>query len=205
MDSIRERITMLEGPPFARELAELKPYFGTTAFPEVFRDTKIQPQRRVSFSQLPPRSPSANSTSYASTVAASKAPVTNGNTTVHAAESGAPTILRNINGQRVDSTLKPSPSLVALLKPRKLCNQYHLLGPCPYHYCTHEHGDRLKEKELEALRYISRLTACSNGLACDDKYCIAGHKCPQNPCFRQDCRFREMHGVDTKIVNAQGQ
>src|SRR5689334_20617234 len=44
------RITMVEGAPFERELAELKDKFCTTSFPVVFRDTKLPPGRRVSFS-----------------------------------------------------------------------------------------------------------------------------------------------------------
>ncbi|KGM92213.1 uncharacterized protein PADG_11751 [Paracoccidioides brasiliensis Pb18] len=39
------RVTMLEGPPFERELAELKDKCHTTSFPTVFRDTKLPPTR----------------------------------------------------------------------------------------------------------------------------------------------------------------
>ncbi|EEH36427.2 CCCH zinc finger DNA binding protein [Paracoccidioides lutzii Pb01] len=39
------RVTMLEGPPFERELAELKDKYRTTSFPTVFRETKLPPTR----------------------------------------------------------------------------------------------------------------------------------------------------------------
>lgn len=52
-DAVRERVTMVEGPPFAQELLQLVDKFRKTKFPKVFRDTKIPP-RRVSFSTTPP-------------------------------------------------------------------------------------------------------------------------------------------------------
>jgi hypothetical protein len=43
----RERITMLEGPPFALELRRLADKFKTTSFPRVFRDTKLSDARSL--------------------------------------------------------------------------------------------------------------------------------------------------------------
>ena len=40
-DDARERITLVEGPPFARELADLKGKFRTVSFEKVFRSEKL--------------------------------------------------------------------------------------------------------------------------------------------------------------------
>lgn len=191
---------MLQGPPFARELIDLVAKFATTSFESVFRKTKLN-SRRVSFNVTPPASPSPN---YASAVAQSLSQRPNQITSSASnsnIEAHAKTILRNSRGQRVDSPLQCSPNDVNDLKARKLCNSYHLLGQCPYRNCIHPHGSKLSGKQLEALRYIARLTPCTNGLGCNDASCIVGHQCPRKPCTLPSCRFPpEMHTVDTKVV-----
>lgn len=200
---------MLEGPPFERELASLNERFRTASFPQVFRDSKLQ-SRRVSVPQMLPSSPKAST--YAATVSqgspsalaqpAASPPSQNADTVTPSPPTDV--IYRNSKGQRVDSPLKPPQQLVTTLKNRKLCNLHHLLRSCPYDPCNHTHGPRLDPKQLEALRYIARLSPCLNGLECDDQYCISGHRCPSQPCTRVQCRFpREMHGVDTKIVSVK--
>lgn len=66
----RNKITLVEGPPFAREIRELAPAFATTSFPEVFRLQKLN--RRVSFSNVPttPMDTSTPVSNYASIVRA---------------------------------------------------------------------------------------------------------------------------------------
>ncbi|OJD11495.1 hypothetical protein AJ78_07749 [Emergomyces pasteurianus Ep9510] len=222
-----KRVTMLEGPPFERELAELKDKYRTASFPAVFRDTKLSPIRRVSFSLTPIYEPSPTKPppSYASAASFSSSPpgyhgsrpstpapaekkpgspnsTTSGSTRFHgngAVNSGI-AVLKNKHGHRIDSPIKPSSSIVQSLKSRKLCNPYHLLGACHFLACKHEHGERLNEKTMEALRYVARLAPCPSGLECEDENCYSGHRCPNNPCHRPNCHFpKEMHGVDTKI------
>ncbi|CZT41159.1 uncharacterized protein RSE6_00870 [Rhynchosporium secalis] len=52
----KDRIVLIEGPPFAKELAVLRDSFIVARFPDVFRTTKL-PARRVSFTTTPPRTP----------------------------------------------------------------------------------------------------------------------------------------------------
>ncbi|CZS92071.1 uncharacterized protein RCO7_00693 [Rhynchosporium graminicola] len=52
----KDRIVLIEGPPFATELAVLRDSFIVARFPDVFRTTKL-PARRVSFTTTPPRTP----------------------------------------------------------------------------------------------------------------------------------------------------
>ncbi|PGH34035.1 hypothetical protein GX50_03182 [[Emmonsia] crescens] len=221
-----KRVTMLEGPPFERELAELKDKYRTTSFPTLFRATKLPPIRRVSFSATPMYEPSPTKSppSYASAASFSSSPPgyngsrpstpaptektpgspsgANGSTwfSGNGAVSHEIAVLKNKHGQRVDSPIKPSSSIVQSLKSRKLCNPYHLLGTCHFLACKHEHGERLSEKMMEALRYVARLAPCPSGLECEDENCYSGHRCPNNPCHRPNCHFpKEMHAVDTKI------
>ncbi|KAI9737448.1 MAG: hypothetical protein M1834_009602 [Cirrosporium novae-zelandiae] len=200
-ENTASRITLLEGAPFARELAELANKFKTASFQSVFRDTKLQTH---TFSTTPPSSPTSLPLSYASTVSTKRPSVSS---ITHESEINTPyrpVVLKNSKGQRVDPLLKPVQTIVSSIKPRKLCNYYHILGGvCPWQMCSHQHGPRLTGKELEALRFIARLTPCVNGLECDDDRCVMGHRCQNHSYWRSDCRFpKEMHAVDSKIVNA---
>jgi len=192
-----KRITMLQGPSFAKELVDYVDKFATTTFDTVFRKSKI-PSRRVSISITPPLSPSPN---YAGAVVQSLPlrPNPNGALSPNARQDISElTILRNSRGQRIDSPLRYSQNDLNDLRQRKLCNSYHLLGQCPYRNCTHLHEPKLSSRQREALRYIARFTPCTNGLECDDASCIAGHQCFRRGCVMVGCRFpREMHGVDT--------
>ncbi|KAF2033039.1 hypothetical protein EK21DRAFT_86760 [Setomelanomma holmii] len=59
-DANCERITLLKGPPFAHELADIEKKFHTVAFDSVFRREKLaNVKRRVPFHLTPPRTPSA--------------------------------------------------------------------------------------------------------------------------------------------------
>jgi hypothetical protein len=62
------QIILIEGPPFAKELAKLKDKFLVAHFPDLFRATKLMP-RRVSFSTTPPPTSSPRAPSYAATIA----------------------------------------------------------------------------------------------------------------------------------------
>jgi hypothetical protein len=219
IENISKRITMLEGPPFAQELSKLVQRFRTTSFPKVFRDTKISP-RAGSFSAHSPTSTNSKPATWASTIGirpavpvivpehsppSDRRPSENEAFTSQQARTNIQDpIPRNAKGQRVDIPLKFNQNLVGAIKGRKYCNNYHLLGECPYYGeygCRHEHGDKLKGSQLNTLRYIARLTPCKAGLACDDPECFWGHKCVHGNCNVVDCRFSsDMHSVDTKVA-----
>ncbi|KAL9591470.1 MAG: hypothetical protein Q9179_007692 [Wetmoreana sp. 5 TL-2023] len=203
------RVTMLEGPPFAQELSQLVHKFRQSSFPEVFRDSKIPP-RRVSFcttpppSITPPLSKSPKPSTWASTIGtASAAPAvelaTPEKTRPRQPQGGIP---RNSEGQRIDPPLTTSQVLVAKLKARKLCNNHYLGGYCPYPDCIHDHDAKLNDKELTALRYVARMAPCKWGIYCDDTECFSGHQCKPNHCHGANCRFpAEMHKMDTRIAS----
>ncbi|KAL8884693.1 MAG: hypothetical protein Q9192_006787, partial [Flavoplaca navasiana] len=115
--STSKKITMLEGPPFATELVSIAEKLKQCSFPNVFRDTKIPP-RRVSFSTTPPRSKSPANTSYASTVATSKASVdtTAPILSLKAEPQAEGVIPRNSKGQRVDLPIKVTQQAVQYIK-----------------------------------------------------------------------------------------
>jgi hypothetical protein len=193
-----KRVTMLEGPPFAKELMDLREKFATTSFNTVFRKTKFQ-SRGTPFNITPPASPSP---SYARVITQGSAQQPSTTPSPSDGERDVHTILRNGKGQRVDSYLRYTQIDVGNLIREKLCNAYHLQGRCPFNNCTHKHGARVQGKQLEALRFIARLRWCGNGVRCSDESCISGHQCPHKGCTgKGSCRFpKEMHGVDTKVV-----
>lgn len=228
--AVSKRITMVEGPPFAFELRSLAEKFQTTSFTSIFRKTKL-PTRKVSFSETPPTSPALTYASAAAVTGNSAsngsksprmspvpagavlAPLTSPPVQLEQHQYQYPyqhqkkqlmmPVYQNNKGERVDMPLKPVEGIIKLLKQRRLCYQYHLLGDCGYNTCTHGHGTRLSSaRELEALRFMARLSPCGIGLGCDLETCVAGHQCPRPGCQGGDCRFpREMHGVDKRIHN----
>lgn len=203
------RISLVEGPPFAHELRDLASDFETTSFPEVFRSKKLS-RRRVSFggttatsTPTPPRTPIPNYASIARTVPPmpdDSSPITNSPTRTLTTSSGRLVVCKNANGQRVDSPLHFSTKgKLDVLKQQKFCNQFQILGWCSYgKSCTHKHEPRLVEQEVIDLMCIARSCACPKGLQCDDENCVSGHRCPQRICTVRDCKFP--HGVDTRIV-----
>lgn len=210
-EAARKRITLIEGPPFAHELADIKDRFCTASLNGVFRSQKLlNLKRRVSFGIIPP----TPSVQYAT--AAAKAPSTSSQTkTVTQSSTASRTasvgVLLNGSGQRVDSELQYSQSDLLYLKTRKLCNRYYLLGRCNYldNYgnCQHEHAEELSPSRLVALRELARHTACQIGIYCSEQDCIAGHRCPwekRGKCSVGNCRFPQaMHNVDRTIVNRE--
>ncbi|KIW28928.1 uncharacterized protein PV07_04780 [Cladophialophora immunda] len=210
----RRRILLLEGPPFAQELADIKDRFRTVAFDKVFRSQKLgNVKRRVSSHPTPPDTPSAD---YAMVVARAPPAVTPNFAAAATTQqqrlpvAGVPVtsgVLRNKMGHRVDAPLSYSQQDFARLSARKLCNWFHLRGSCPYlekyGNCQHEHGRRLPEEQWPALRANARRTPCSFGLSCNVADCLYGHRCPHGDnCARgAQCKFPpDMHDVDVKIV-----
>ncbi|QKX60430.1 uncharacterized protein TRUGW13939_07575 [Talaromyces rugulosus] len=181
-------ISLVKGPPFAREMEELAADLETTSFERVFTSYKLKSTRRVSIgnpstSITPPRPPTAN---YAS--AAKKSPPLQSSSLVvdsTTPNAGIPKLVcKNASGQRVDPRAAHSPKdIVEILKRRKLCNQFHILGSCIYGgQCMHEHDPALSSQDILDLIYIARLSVCPNGSYCDDVRCVSGHRCPHMYC-----------------------
>jgi hypothetical protein len=191
-----DRISLVEGPPFANEMRQLAKGFATTTFDTVFMSKKLKPTRKVSFgdtsSITPPTTPTPNYASAAKTPPAQSAAPATAPTTNTPIRSLAVCI--NAQGHRVDRPLRTSSKdTVNALKRRKLCNAFHILGSCPYsNYstCSHKHGPALSAQERVDLMSIARLCVCSSGLFCEDPKCIYGHRCPWENCNWKDCRFR---------------
>ncbi|KAL8293902.1 hypothetical protein RB597_007675 [Gaeumannomyces tritici] len=211
------RVTLLEGPPFAHELADIKDRFRVARMEGVFRQDKLPTvKRRVSFHVTPPTTPAI---SFASVIAKPASPVScNGSessssgsiatsattttTTTTLKPGGSWAVVRkNAADQRVDTHLDYAQADFQQLKQRRLCNNFHLLGECYYPTCHYGHGDRLRADKRTALLAVSRLSPCPRGLRCTEPRCIYGHRCSRGDCSSPSCVFpREMHGVDVKTV-----
>ncbi|KAK4075231.1 hypothetical protein Purlil1_12721 [Purpureocillium lilacinum] len=217
------KIYLLDGPAFAREMAEIRDQLRTFAV-DVFRSQKLpNMKRKVSFRATTPTSGTTSNTStsakasvmevkgYASVAAHSPAhpsvltttTATNGHAH-NTVTSPISTVLRNKLGQRVDAPIEYSKQDFYKLKQRKLCNHFHLLGMCEYQTkygeCQHEHGAKLPPKQISALRAVARQSPCPSQLNCSDPDCIFGHRCTRDNCVPQACWFSEaMHHVDTQI------
>ncbi|KAL8391817.1 hypothetical protein RB595_002138 [Gaeumannomyces hyphopodioides] len=203
------RVTLLEGPPFAQELADIKDRFRVARMADVFRPDKLPTvKRRVSFHVTPPTTPAI---SFASMIAKPASPVSSGASSsggesgtavpTNAKSSSWAVVRKNSADQRVDTQLDYSQLDFQQLKQRRLCNNFHLLGECYYPSCHYGHGDRLRADKRTALLAVSRLSPCPRGLRCTEPRCIYGHRCSRGDCSSPACVFpREMHGVDVKIV-----
>ncbi|KAH8594088.1 C-x8-C-x5-C-x3-H type zinc finger protein-like protein [Bisporella sp. PMI_857] len=197
------QIILIEGPPFAKELAELKNKVHIACFPDVFRNTKILP-RRISFSTVLPPNLTTNAPSYAATIGRPADADAGRTEEGHGSVATLPArrdylILQNSKGQRLDALISPPQSLVNTMRTTKYCNMFHVLGECNYINCIHLHGKRLDEAGIEARRFLLRQTPCLSGLKCKDAKCLLGHQCPNKLCAKMGrvCRFaKEMHNVD---------
>ncbi|RMJ12135.1 hypothetical protein CDV36_008211 [Fusarium kuroshium] len=201
--SSQERIALIEGPSFARELKEIADQFETCSFVDVFSSQTIHkpaPFARMSLPTLPtmPALPPIPDSGFRPQKRhRSISPVTTSPIT-------ASPILRNKNGERVDSPLPVfSPEEFNEVKGWKLCNNFYLLGQCAAPgMCRHDHDKQLTSDQIDVLRSITRGAPCRNGLKCDDPRCMNGHSCRYRVCVRKDCRFPpEMHNVDTNVVS----
>ncbi|KPM40533.1 hypothetical protein AK830_g6009 [Neonectria ditissima] len=204
-ESIRKRISLIRGPPFAYELMGIKDKFNNISFDTIFRTEKL-PSGKLRVAS-PPVSPSTN---YASAVAkASTAPAP---TTVATLRNGTGSkkpqgVMWNSQGKRVDQDLRGtySPDVYGDLKGRKLCNSFYL-AKCPNgSACSYDHSKKLNKEQMAALRAVARSNPCIYGPWCDDPTCIFGHRCIWGKnCERgTSCRFSrepEMHHDDTTVV-----
>ncbi|OJJ46820.1 hypothetical protein ASPZODRAFT_131709 [Penicilliopsis zonata CBS 506.65] len=225
-DHDADKVTLLEGPPFARELKELASRFRHKSFPTLFRSAKIPNRGSLSPSKgpqpqlSPPRIPSTKSPplsvasppkvavqpiNYAGVAATSQASHIQ---VIYDLKTPASTaaksrVARNAKGQRVDRPLTFNQTDYNNIKPQRYCNLYHINRSCPDEStCGHKHGPRLQGRQLEALKHLARTAPCrSGGLYCSDEECVYGHRCVLTRCERAKCRFSdEMHDVDSVIV-----
>jgi len=183
-DAVRSRITLLEGPPFARELAAIQDRYRTVSFDKVFRSQMlvVSARRAVTSIPSPPRTPPTN---YATAVAqaptgpSSSTPSTASSPTVNN-QSTTAAVLFNKSGERVDPPLTYTPDDFLTMKGRKLCNAFHLLGRCPYMAkfgnCDHGHSATLNNDQLVALRAVARMKRCKKGRACKNTECLCSHQ-----------------------------
>lgn len=207
---VRNRISLVEGPPFARYMKELTSDFKTTSFPNVFMSRKLNETPRVPSGPASPvtntaiistGSPTPNYASAAARPAPAlqfPLPLTKG--CQESRISLKLSLYVNDLEQRVDRPLKQSPKqALASLKARKLCNRFHILGECPYGMvCTHNHKFVPSDQEIVDLMYIARSTPCGEGVYCRDVKCISGHRCAfgESCVSKHECRFDlSMHGV----------
>lgn len=209
-DQVSSRVILIESLPFASALGDLAAKFETTRLPSLFRETKIETRRPSFREETVARSQETLPATYASTVKQpsqpqelSSAPVVPGEISAgNSKERVGRRIFQNSKGQRVDQPVKAERAIVTSLKPKKLCNR-HFLTRCVYQNCSHSHQGKLGAEEINALKYIARLSPCLS-LYCEDPDCVAGHRCMQGPnCDRRGiaCWFsEEMHHVDTRIT-----
>ena len=197
------RITLLEGVPFERELRILKSRYHTTKFDGLFRDSKIRisdanhyqynalaqklsssPQYQ---SKLLAHPESKNDTNGpAKTVspwagAAAFVPSDHSNDEERAL-SPAPAETPNripVNrfGQRVDWPLKVTwdKQEIEKVKNMHLCQRHYIMGNCYKDDCKHEHDREISVKTLEYLKLFVRLRPCVYELTCQEKNCMYGH------------------------------
>lgn len=115
-------------------------------------------------------------------------------------------IFQNSKGQRIDvpTELHPDPAAINSVRDRdpRFCNAHHLLRACFQSYCPYDHDTELTKREFEALLSVSRGQRCPQGSACKVAKCTKGHMCPNGPnCrFGSGCKYADLHGMDTEIV-----
>jgi len=211
-DQVCSRVVLVESIPFASKMEDLAVKFERTRLQGLFRESKIENRRLSLREEIVPRPPNPGPTSYASTVKQSSPkqaevlPILPKDSLAGNSEERVEgkRIYQNSLGQRVDQKVTADKGLVTSLKPKKLCNR-HFLTRCNYDPCLHSHEGKLTPAQVEALRFIARLSPCHT-LYCEDPDCVAGHRCMAGSrCDRRglSCWFsEEMHNVDTKIVGS---
>ncbi|KAF2262215.1 hypothetical protein CC78DRAFT_323231 [Lojkania enalia] len=204
-----KKITLLEGPPFAKELVGLAAKLPTLPCSQVIRDTKLTSAPPATI-LTPPGTPAKDNprvTNYAAAASLSTplSALLIPNEAASASAQGR--IALNAAGQRIDMPIACSAASIKAMKSKKYCNEHHILGKCSYKKaCKFNHGTRVTGENLEALRAVARLSACPSGLACRAVKCILGHRCLESNCRRgSNCLFGpQLHGIDSVIVKWEG-
>ena len=208
-----KKVSLLEGPPFAKELAELTTRYPVIDCVAVFRKTRLIAQRaEVDVAYVQSVAPAKPAVATNVTAASGKRPQTNSKAKIVIATdwnaisspNGIGVIARNAAGHRVDTPVQCSYADIKAMKMKKFCNAFHILGHCSSgNGCSFKHGRKVSQKSVEALINVSRMSSCSSGLGCCVENCLLGHRCPKEPCrLGKLCYFpAAMHGVDTRIVS----
>lgn len=204
--SANDRITLLEGVPFEKELTMLKSKYKTTKFEGLFRTTKINVYQQQYPPQLtPPQltpvqsqyqspyqpvmarpspAPSSNAssmnpmaTSWATTAVSNATRIVSPPPTPQPTPAAVQTIPRNRHGQRIDPVVKFDANEVERVKKLKMCNVHFLRHDCIFgDDCTHDHSYKPNKNEVQTLRHVARMTPCKFGTECDEIKCIYGHR-----------------------------
>ncbi|KAF2722286.1 hypothetical protein K431DRAFT_283985 [Polychaeton citri CBS 116435] len=216
----RQRITLLEARPHARNMSDIAAGLLQIQAPELFRqnDFRDDPRRISSSGSNTSQSPPASSSSYAgvvSTVAGadqqvdtpSKEQVSTtakeGFTATNATSPTAVTLSFDRHGQRIDLPLKYDKALRDQFMKRnpRFCFDYHL-SQCTRASCVFAHGQKMvSTTALDTLRSMARSLQCFDP-DCRRPDCYYGHRRPHGGhSFKgKACGFRtEMQGVNTTI------
>ncbi|KAI9764317.1 MAG: hypothetical protein M1840_008535 [Geoglossum simile] len=215
---ISSRTTILTSSPNDFESSDLKGKFRTTTFKWLFRTRSNNNKNgsgggvSITRSQRPPELSSIYSPNSILTLMDSpNSPIsspTNSSARDTPASPGIPKqfftaspIVLNWRGQRLDPPIDVSESAIAALKSRnpKLCNAFYLRGRCSVKGCPRDHAYCPSTEEIDALRSLARHSPCRYSDQCNEEWCQFGHNCPWN-CVRENCKFREVHGIDTRTV-----
>lgn len=213
-NSINDRITLVEGPPFPYDLRKVAQGFRHTAFRGIFRTTKIQaipngvqfvgskrPATEVLTSHRERQAPQATSTVATPPKQQSIQQPQRAQPTVF---KPPPYIYQNQYGQRLDVPLDYDKDYLKELytKNTRLCNNYYLKGHCPFgDKCEWDHSQHLTQRQLDTFRHKARSSSCRNPF-CQDPACCLGHMCPRGAsCDISVCKFLpEMHNIDCREV-----
>ncbi|MCJ1265236.1 hypothetical protein MMC22_005111 [Lobaria immixta] len=199
--SANDRITLLEGVPFEKELTMLKSKYKTTKFDGLFRTSKINVYQQQYPPQLTPvqsqyqspyqpvmtrpsPTPSSNpssmnpmATSWATTAVSNATRIVSPPPTPQPTPVVVQTIPRNRHGQRIDPVVKYDANEVERVKKLKMCNVHFLRHDCIFgDDCTHDHAYKPNKNEVQTLRHVARMTPCKFGTECDEIKCIYGHR-----------------------------
>ncbi|KIW15332.1 hypothetical protein PV08_05378 [Exophiala spinifera] len=197
---INDRVTLVEGPPFAYDLRKVAQGFDRVSLTTVFRTAKIQVVNGTQAVAGIKRPAPASYGSGRPTPSSASTPADNRSSSPPTTPNVSPIIYQNQYGQRLDIPLSYDKEYLKLLydKNSKLCNNFYLRGNCPFgSSCAWDHSQKLSQTQLDTLRYKARTSNCRNPF-CTDPTCCLGHMCPRgNACSLPNCKFLpEMHNID---------
>lgn len=170
---ILQKIQLLEGPPFGRELEALHG-FTRIKYEDVFSSEKfdVYQQRSPVLPLASPISPIAKApvTSYAAAVNAAPT-ITPPSSTGHGSPRPSKAQLQFSESQIQEAIRK-----IKRLQPRP-CNNHYLKGECNYgdDECTFGHKYPLKQEELQAMRRLALQKPCNFGRDCINEKCYYSH------------------------------
>ena len=212
-----QRITLLEGLPFPRDLATL----ASAADLSVIRSASLFRQEKLEVDLVQ----SSNAAIRSSVSISSPTSATNQNDPplmatvvkgllVHPQAAGSSSsntklsrkLFFNAKGHRLEGQMpkydKGVRNNLYNLFP-KLCFDHHLNQSCQFEQCSFSHGKTLSPTELETLKSMGRMTPCSTS-KCQDPNCYKSHRCPFDGRCCGDCRFPpDMHKVDMRIQHEE--